>query len=144
MRGRAKPTSPLAVMDGSKGSGDGVNIPLSDDPLLDLLDALVNDRGKVAAAEALGVNCRTMVACHESRHVSRRMRRALEEYRFAAVDGGEKSSGESVGDVAEEVASLGQRVMALEEDNRALREIVEVQAEQLTELEHRVEPGFPR
>ena len=44
--------------------------------LPDLLDALVNDRGKVAAAEALGVNYRTMVTCHESRHVSRRMRRA--------------------------------------------------------------------
>ncbi len=40
--------------DGSRGSGDDVNIPLSDDPLLDLLDALVNDRGKVAATEALG------------------------------------------------------------------------------------------
>ncbi len=47
--------------DGSRGSGDDVNIPLSDDPLLDLLDALVNDRGKVAAAEALGENLRTIV-----------------------------------------------------------------------------------
>ena len=37
-------------------SGDGGNSPLSDAALLDLLDALVDDRGRVAAAEALGVN----------------------------------------------------------------------------------------
>ena len=67
-------------MDGSKGGDGGVSIPLSDgllsdDPLLDVLDALVSDRGKVAAAEALGVNYRTMMTCYESRHISRRMRR---------------------------------------------------------------------
>ena len=48
---------------------DGVKA-LSDDPLLDLLDAPVSDRGKVAAAEVLGVNYRTMVTCHASRPVS--------------------------------------------------------------------------
>ena len=44
-----------------------------DAPLLDLLDALVDDRGRVAAAEALGVNYRTVVRCQQSRRVSRRM-----------------------------------------------------------------------
>ena len=33
---------------------NGADAPLSDGPLLDLLDALVESRGKVAAAEALG------------------------------------------------------------------------------------------
>ena len=123
---------------GSKGASDGMSIPLSDaplsdDPLLDLLDALVNGRGKVAAAEALGVNYRTMVACHESRHVSRRMRRALEQYRDAHSDGG---------DSAEKVASLEQQVNALEEENRVLRETIETQATQLAEFERSVEePG---
>ncbi len=125
-------------VDGSKGASDGMSIPLSDaplsdDPLLDLLDALVKDRGKVAAAEALGVNYRTMVACYESRHVSRRMRKALEQYRDAHSDGG---------DSAEKVASLEQQVKALEEENRVLRETIETQATQLAEIERSVEePG---
>ena len=130
-------------MEGSKGSGDSVNIPLSDsplsdDPLLDLVDALVEQRGKVAAAEALGVNYRTMAACHESRRVSRRMRRALEEYRDATVDGGGERDDEA-GDNAEKVTYLEQQVTALEEENRALRETIEAQEKQLTELERRVE-----
>ena len=37
-----------AVMDGSKGSDDSVNILLYWTPLPDMLDALVSDRGKVA------------------------------------------------------------------------------------------------
>ena len=114
-------------------SHDGMNIPLSDAPLLDLLDALVSDLGKVAAAEALGVNYRTLVAGHESRRVSRRMRRALEEYRDAA--GGD---GNDDGDIADEVGSLEQRVVALEKENRALREAIEAQAEQLAQLERQV------
>ena len=44
-------------------SGDGGCTPLSDTPLLDLLDALVNDRGMVVVAEALRVNYHTMAAC---------------------------------------------------------------------------------
>ena len=66
---------------GDGDSGDERDFPLSDAPLLDLLDALVNDRGRVAAAEALGVNYRTMMACYDSRRVSRRMRQALVELR---------------------------------------------------------------
>ena len=58
---------------------DDLNTSLSDSSLLDLLDTLVNDRDKVAAAEALGVNYRTMSACYESRRVSRRMRMGLQE-----------------------------------------------------------------
>ena len=37
-----------------KTSGDNPNASLSDSPLLDLLDTLVNDRGRVAATKALG------------------------------------------------------------------------------------------
>ena len=50
--------------------GDGDSGGERDFPLLELLDALVNDRGRVATAEALGVNYRTMMACYDSRHVS--------------------------------------------------------------------------
>ena len=129
-------------VDGSKGAGDGVSIPLSDaplsdEPLLDLLDALVNDRGKVAAADALGVNYRTMVTCHESRHVSRRMRRALAEFRDKHGDGGDEQDDEA-GDIAEKMAALEERVAAMEEAHGALVETVEAQAKQLTELQRNV------
>ncbi len=129
-------------MDGSKGAGDGMSIPLSDaplsdEPLLDLLDALVNDRGKVAAAEALGVNYRTMVTCYESRHVSRRMRRALAEFRDKHVDGGDEQDDEA-GDIVARVTALEERVAAMEEAHGALVETVEAQAKQLTELQRNV------
>ena len=65
----------------------------------------MSNRTRVAAAEALGVNYRTMVASYESR----RVRRAPEEYRDAGVD---------AGDLGEIVASLEQHVAALEKENR--------------------------
>ena len=119
-------------------SGDGMTIPLSDDSLLDLLDALVNDKGKVAAAEALGVNYRTMAACYESRHVSRRMRKALEDYRDATVDGGDEQ-GDAAGGIAEQVVVLEEQMKTLEAENQALREAIETQAKRLAELERDVE-----
>ena len=113
------------------------NIPLSDAPLLDLLEALVEQRGKVAASKALGVNYRTMMNCYDSRHVSRRMRQALEEFRDAGA--AESMAGGVEGDdIAEgEIEFLEQRVAALEQENSALREIIEAQAEQLAEWERR-------
>ena len=60
-----------------------VDVPLSDDTLLDLLDALVQERGRVAAADALRVNYRTMATCCHIRRVSRRMRRTLVEFHQA-------------------------------------------------------------
>ena len=122
------------------GEGDAApvgeqNIPLSDGPLLDLLDALVEQRGKVAASKALGVNYRTMMNCYDSRHVSRRMRQALEEFR----DAGEASGTEVDDDgAADEVETLRQRVAELEEEARGLRGLVETQAGQLEELGRRV------
>ena len=125
----------LATGDGD--SGDERDFPLSDAPLLDLLDALVKDRGRVAAAEALGVNYRTMMACYDSRRVSRRMRKALEEFR----DAGEASGTEVDGDgAADEVETLRQRVAELEEEARGLRGLVETQAGQLEEFGRRVSP----
>ena len=125
-------------LEGSNSSGDDGNNPLSDASLLDLLDALVNDRGKVAAAEVLGVNYRTLVACYESRRVSRRMRMALEEYRDTADGDGDEQGGDDAGDIADEVSSLERRVVALEKENRALREAIEAQAEQLAQLERQI------
>ena len=111
------------------------NIPLSDGPLLDLLDALVEQRGKVAASKTLGVNYRTMMNCYDSRHVSRRMRQALEEFR----DAGEASGTEVDDDgAADKLEALRQRVAELEEEARGLWGLVETQAGQLEELGRRV------
>ncbi len=96
---------------------------------MDLLDALVNDRGRVAVVEALGVNYRTMMTCYDSRHVSRRMRQAVADFRAAGVgdDGGAEVGGGD-GALKDEAGLLEQRVAALEEEILGLREIVEVQA----------------
>ena len=122
---------------GDGDSGDERDFPLSDAHLLDLLDALVDQRGKVAAAHALGVNNRTMMACYDSRHMSRRMRKALEE--FQGVDAGD-DGGAKVGDdgAEDEVEALRQRVAELEEEARGLRGLVETQAGQLEEFGRRV------
>ncbi len=94
------------VADGSNGSGDGVNVPPSDTSLSDLPDAPVDDRGRVAAAEALGVNCRALAICHDSRLVSPCMRRAPEMYRDTAPDGGDDPDG---ADLRVKVAALEER-----------------------------------
>jgi len=50
--------------EGRKTSGNDPNVSLSDTPLPDLLNALVNDRGRVVSAEApRAMNYRTMLAC---------------------------------------------------------------------------------
>ena len=116
---------------------DGADSPLSDGPLLDLLDALVESRGRVAAAETLGVNYRTMMACYESRRVSRRMRRALREFHNAGGAEVEDGGGDDAG-TDSQVEALGKRTLELEEENQELRELVETQANQIEELERQV------
>ena len=108
---------------------EGGDAPLSDGPLLDLLDALVEERGQVAAAQALGVNYRTMTNCHDSRRVSRRMRQALEKFRDEREAGGDQDGAAVDGDGETEAAmeALARRVAALEVENRQLKEMVEAQ-----------------
>ena len=106
---------------------EGGDVPLSDGPLLDLLDALVEQRGRVAAAQALGVNYRTMTNCLDSKRVSRRMRQALEKLRDEREAGGGQDGTAVDGDGETEAVmeALGRRVAALEEENRRLREMIE-------------------
>ena len=111
-----------------------------DTPLLDLLDALVNDRGRVAAAETLGVNYRTVARCQQSRRVSRRMRQVLQEFRDSqdvGDDGPGLVGGGNAGEDTEETSE--ERTAALEQENRELRETVEAQAEELEALRRQVE-----
>ena len=116
---------------------NGADAPLSDGPLLDLLDALVESRGKVAAAEALGVNYRTMTNCYDSRRVSRRMRRAVQEFRDARGVEVEVGDGDVVS-TDSQVEALGKRAAELEEENRESRELVEAQSVQLEALQGQI------
>ncbi len=113
---------------------------------MDLLDALVEARGRVPAARVLGVNYRTLALCCDSRQVSTRMRRALLEFRDRGGDAGgdaEDSEGEP-GDVDgdnrqdDDGAALRQRVAELEDENYRLRQLVDEQARQLEELNRRL------
>ena len=122
-----------------EGNGPGVGDVVgtgddADQPLLDLLDALVNDRGPTGAAEALGVNYRTVARCQQSRRVSRRMREVLEEFRDSQVVGDDGPGIVREGDA--EVAEQDRG--ALERENRELRETVEAQAAELETLRRRV------
>ena len=97
--------------------------------LLDLLDALVEEKGRFAAARALRVSYRTMTNCLDSRRVSRRMWQALEKFRDEQ-EAGESPDGDDVDSETEAaMEALGRRVAALEEENRRLREIVEEQGD---------------
>ena len=127
-------------MSDDKLVSNGADAPLSDQSLLDLLDALVKSRGKVAAAEALGVNYRTMTNCYDSRRVSRRMRRALQEFRDARGVEVEVGDGDAVS-TDSQVEALGKRAAELEEENRELRELVEAQSVQLEALQGQI-PGL--
>ena len=125
------------------GEGDGA-VSGADQPLLDLLDALVNDRGRVAAAEDLGVNYRTVARCQQSRRVSRRMRQVLQEFRDSQ-GGGDDGPGIVAGDGAgEDAGETPQDRAALERENRELREAVESQAAEMEALRRQVSESGQR
>ena len=122
--------------DDGPGVGDGCGAgDAGDQPLLDLLDALVNDRGPTGAAEALGVNYRTVSRCQRSRRVTRRMRQVLEEFRDAQ-DARDDGLSDGVEDGAGE--SERERAAALERENLELREAVKAQAAELETLRRQV------
>ena len=128
-----------ATLEVDQDSGVEPDAPLSDDALLDLLDALVEERGRVPAAQVLGVNYRTLALCCDSRQVSRRMRRALVEFRDRGSDGGgetELADGDGAPDG--EVVMLMERVAELEDENAELRELADEQVRHLEEMAHRL------
>ncbi len=119
-------------------AGSGPDSPLSDDALLDLLDDLMDRRGRVPAAEVLGVNYRTVARCQQSRQAPRRVRQALQEYRDtleASQDEPDVVPGAGADDAEE---SMADRAADLERENRKLRETVAAQAEELEALRRRV------
>ncbi len=62
-----------ATLEVECGLGVESDAPLPDAPLSDLLDTLVEERGRLPAAQVLEVNYRTLALSCDSRQVSRRM-----------------------------------------------------------------------
>ena len=108
-------------------------------PLSDLLEALVEVRGRAPAAEVLRVNYRTLAFCRDSRQVSRWMRRALLEFRNANNTGsGDTEGGDGDRPPNGGMAALEQRVSDLEHENSQLRDLADEQTRQMEEWAHRV------
>ncbi len=108
---------------------------------MDLLDAVVAERGWVPVAEVLRVNYRTLALCCDSREVSRRMRQALLDFRDsdAADEHGDVAPELAGGDAVERDGDVLERlVAALEAENAGLRELADSRAGRSEELEWRV------
>ena len=99
--------------------------------LAELLEGLVRRRGRVAAAEALEVNYRTLVRSIESGVLSRRVRESLERLAETEPDAGALQA-------EGRVEALASRVGALEEEVGGLRGAVEAQSERQEEFEGRL------
>ena len=107
-----------------------------DAALLAFLDAVVRDRGRVDAAEAMGVNFRTLKDCVDSRRLTRRMREALEDYWNGGPVVGHRTA-EAGNTVWEDGKgkTLAQFVADLETENQELRKCIESLAKQVAALE---------
>ena len=101
--------------------------------LMEQLKELARQRGRVKAAQLLGVNFRTLAGSIESGKLSRRMREALQE--MAETDEG---LDDTAGDPVDDSEELEKRVEVLEEEVRSLRQVVDEQEEGTRELAQRL------
>ena len=91
----------------------------ADAQLLALLDDLVHAEGRLKAAQALGVNYRTLVRVVESGQLSRRMRDALERRQLADREATATQQRAEVRALAQRLAELEARVTAVEGERRS-------------------------
>ena len=105
--------------------------------LFEVLQQLVEYRGRMRAATALGVNYRTVVKNLDAGSLSRRMRRALQEFEAGPgpaespeLDGSRESDGRA--------QTVAQQMETLAGEVAHLAEMVEAQGGQLQELGRRV------
>lgn len=108
----------------------------SDDILLAALDLLVEREGIVEAGERLGVNYRTAAKCLEERHVSRRMRQALEKH--LREQGEQEEPGDQATAPAPDEQGGGEEA-GLQEPGADCRRAVDVLRVELASLRERVE-----
>ena len=101
--------------------------------LMEQLKQLARQRGRVKAAQLLGVNFRTLAASIESGKLSRRMREALQQ--MAETD---EALGDPAGDAEDDGGELAQRVDTLEKEVGDLRQTMKGQEERASELTQRL------
>ncbi|MDE0102394.1 MAG: hypothetical protein OXN89_08435, partial [Bryobacterales bacterium] len=90
----------------------------ADAQLLALLDDLVYAEGRLKAAQALGVNYRTLVKVVESGQLSRRMRDALERRLLADGEAAATQQRDAMQALAQRVEGIDARVTAVERERR--------------------------
>ena len=108
----------------------------SDEVLLTALDLLVESEGIVEAGERLGVNYRTAAKCLEERHVSRRMRQALEKHLREQT---EQEEPEDQATAPAPVERVGGEAAPLQEPGADWRRAVDELRVELASLRERVE-----
>ena len=120
----------------STGMGQADTSP-EDLRLFEVLQQLVGSRGRMRAATALGVNYRTVVGNLEAGSLSRRMRRALQEFE-AGLEPAESPDLEGSRGSYGRTETVAQQMETLAGEVGHLTEMVEAQGGQLQELGLRV------
>ena len=132
--------------DGPEGGPERAGRGGDDGRLWEVFRGLVEARGRTAAADALGVNYRTVVANLEAGRLSRRMRTAVQRFENEESEPEPAGSPETAGagettgsaELGETTRTAEQRVDALVAEVGQLEETVQSQAGQLEEMGRRV------
>ncbi len=111
--------------------------------LMALLRDMIDDKGKVKTAEALGVNYRTLVRAEESERLTARMSSELERHLLLGGGSAAAQQRESIKTLEERVAGLEEELESVLEELRSvidggIQTLREERAKGLVQLERRI------